>query len=105
MEYDARRDRFGTIRDMLPHGRVAWSILEREGHWDPHIYCGPAALLALTARPAHTLDQLGADCVEGWRPTVEPESAEDRVLVRQANLGVLRFHLGSEHWQAPTQTG
>jgi hypothetical protein len=97
---------------MPPYGHVPWSVLLRERHWDPHIYCGPGGLVALAARPTATLDQFGAFCAEGWRPTKPQDSnlekaspSENPPLIRQANLGVLRLDPGPEHWQPPPLMG
>jgi hypothetical protein len=53
------------------------------------------------------LKQWGARCLEGWRVSTNPQSADYDVAIeftpiyRQANLDVMRFRLDREHWQSP----
>lgn len=87
------------------------NTLDQEGHWDPHIYCGPGAMVALAAGPRTTLPELGAVCVEGLRrdEPVMGESGEpgpyDGPTYRQVNLGRIRFRLDAAHWDPPTIQG
>jgi hypothetical protein len=94
---------------MSVHCRVGSLVPDLGEHWDPHIYCGPGAAVALADGPRLSLrDDLGATCIEGLR--TEPISNGDGAaflpytgpIFRQANLTPFRFHLDNAHWQAPT---
>src|SRR5262245_60682042 len=89
------------------HCRVGGLVPDLEEHWDPLIYCGPGAAVALANAPRLSLGKdLGATCLAGL--LTEPGRGGDpeaefvtSPIYRQVNLAPFRFRLKNAHWQPP----
>jgi hypothetical protein len=78
---------------------VSADLIDREGVWDPRIFCGPI-LPMLRLAESWTLSQRGAIVLEGQR-TADAESGAGRVY-RLSNIGDLELRLDPEHCISPT---
>src|SRR4051794_4085192 len=86
--------------------RIPVGAPDLEEHWDPQVFCGPGAAIALTEGTRVSLRELGGTCLEGERREMEDEDGIRRrvdrgPIYRQANLGVLRFFPDPDHWRTP----
>ncbi|NLX97794.1 MAG: hypothetical protein GXY83_16645 [Rhodopirellula sp.] len=78
---------------------VSADLIEREGVWDPRIFCGPM-LPMLRLAESWSLSERGAIVLEGQR--WPPLGDEIGPIYRLSNLGDLELHLESEHCVSPT---
>jgi hypothetical protein len=87
--------------------RITGALISEE-RWDPHLFCGPAAIALLARGARQTLSGFGAICVEGLRHEAGPAGRVaqtnlfDGPLYQVGNLEPLRFRLDRAQWKSPT---
>ena len=56
--------------------RIPAGTPDLEEHWDPQIYCGPGAAIALATAERMSIREMGGTCVEGERTELKLEDAD-----------------------------
>lgn len=79
--------------------------------WSPRYFAGSTAVALRASQHGSTLEERGAEVLEGWRVSETPgaETYDPRVattpVYRQANVGRLRLQLEPKHWETPQIAG
>lgn len=98
----------------MPHVRTYFvrpGLFGAAASWSPAYFTGAGAVALRAGLTGHKISDFGGFVLEGWRASETPGAlnydarAATTPVYRQTNIGRLRLHLGTQHWDPPQITG